>query len=367
MASSKDIRDLLKTSHTQHVSSSSCLTPQQTSINDIEHFAYVLRAGCIADSNKCLDSLLVWLSDQRTASYFNLKCLPGLFNAIMEQYTGIGCFVTIENSGKLFYLACLYELFGHSFLQPSPENDCYVNWFLQSKLRINDGATGPNSNQQRLESLFFGTHRYILKRLLKKPIKPRLNKDIDNLHQNSSSSPSDSLKFGDDCDKNQASGLSYRTWQRHRSGLSTNKISTKHRMSSINDLLQSNDHQQILNFHSTIQQLPQGKSIDDDDNKQHTDRYHSIMTRCSCLTTILRDLSFIEENEYLANDRCLLDILERILSCRHQYMHKIFDYESDLHQQYVHVCANCCDIIDVDETQLESSTDSNFQVYQRKI
>jgi len=64
------------------------LTPQQMSVNDLQNFAYILRAGYLADSNKYLDTLLVWLSDQRTASYFNLKYLPGLFNAIMEQYIG---------------------------------------------------------------------------------------------------------------------------------------------------------------------------------------------------------------------------------------------------------------------------------------
>jgi len=68
---------------------------------------------------------------------------------------------------------------------------------------------------------------------------------------------------------------------------------------------------------------------DSDDHKQHTDRDHSIMIRCSCLTTIIRNLSFIEENEYLANDRCLLDLLERILNCHHQNMHQIFDYETN--------------------------------------
>ncbi len=64
------------------------LTPQQLPVNDLQNFAYILRAGYLADSNKYLDTLLVWLSDQRTASYFNLKYLPGLFNAIMEQYIG---------------------------------------------------------------------------------------------------------------------------------------------------------------------------------------------------------------------------------------------------------------------------------------
>jgi len=64
------------------------LTPQQIPVNDLQNFAYILRAGYLADSNKYLDTLLIWLSDQRTASYFNLKYLPGLFNAIIEQYIG---------------------------------------------------------------------------------------------------------------------------------------------------------------------------------------------------------------------------------------------------------------------------------------
>jgi hypothetical protein len=59
---------------------------------DLQHFAYLLRAGWLADSNKYLDTLLVWLSDQRTACYFNLKSLPGLFNAITEQYIGNNSF-----------------------------------------------------------------------------------------------------------------------------------------------------------------------------------------------------------------------------------------------------------------------------------
>jgi hypothetical protein len=87
------------------------------------------------------------------------------------------------------------------------------------------------------------------------------------------------------------------------------------------------------------------EEIGSNDNKQHTDRHHSIMTRCSCLTTIIRNLSFIEENEYLANDRRLLDILERILNCQHQDMHKIFDYE---HQEYFQTCSNCSDWMNIE-------------------
>jgi hypothetical protein len=64
------------------------LIPQQMSVNDLQQFAFILRAGYLADSNRYLDTILVWLSDQRTASYFNLKYLPGLFNAIIEQYIG---------------------------------------------------------------------------------------------------------------------------------------------------------------------------------------------------------------------------------------------------------------------------------------
>jgi hypothetical protein len=70
------------------------------------------------------------------------------------------------------------------------------------------------------------------------------------------------------------------------------------------------------------------------------------MIRCSCLTTIIQNLSFIEKNEYLANDRCLLDILERILNCHHQ----IFHYKSSMV------------LINIDDIQLESSINSTIQV-----
>ncbi len=139
-----------------------------------------------------------------------------------------------NESFACFHLACLYELFGQSFLQSSSTNDHYINWFLQSNFQINESTIGPQSNPKYLESLFYGTYRYVLKQMM---------------------------------------------------------------------------------------------AIDDKD-KEHTDRDHSILIRCSCLTTIIRNLSFIEENEFLANDRCLLDILERILNCSHQDMHDIFDYES---------------------------------------
>ncbi|CAF4841597.1 unnamed protein product [Rotaria sp. Silwood1] len=344
LTSTIDIHDFTKySSRHENFSLSYRLTPQQMPINNIQHFAYILRADCLADSNKYLDTLLVWLSDQHTASYFNLKTLPGLFNAIMEQY-----------------IACLYELFGQSFLQPSPTNDCYTKWFLQLKLRINDGAIGPISNQQHLESLFFGTHRYVLKRLMTKTNKPRFISYYNNGNQNSLLS-FDSLQFINQNERNQLSNLHSHTRQQNRSKFYTNDKSTKEIISSINDFIQDNNHQYLSSFYS-IQQSSQDVLIDDDHNKQHTDRYHSIMIRCSCLTTIIRNLSFIEENEYLANDRRLLDIFERILSCHHQDLHKIFSYESYLHQQYFHTCPNCSDIINIDDTQLESSIDSTAQV-----
>ncbi|CAF2387690.1 unnamed protein product [Rotaria sp. Silwood2] len=339
-----DIHDFTKySSRYQNFSSLYRLTPQQMPINNFQHFAYILRAGCLADSNKYLDTLLVWLSDQHTASYFNLKSLPGLFNAIMEQY-----------------IACLFELFGESFLQPSCANDCYMNWFLQLKLRINDCVIGPNSSQQRLESLFFGTHRYILKRLMTKTNKPKLNSNINNINQNSLSS-SYSSQFIDNNERNQLFNLYYHSRQQNRLRFYTNDKSTKEIISSIKDFIQNRNHQHLSNIHS-IQQSLQDELIDNDHNKQHTDRCHSIMIRCSCLTTIIRNLSFIQENEYLANDRRLLDILERILNCHHQDMHRIFGYELHLHQQYFHTCSNCSDIINIDDTQLESFIDSTAQV-----
>ncbi|CAF1073191.1 unnamed protein product [Rotaria sordida] len=337
LTSSIDIHDLTKySSHYENFSSLYRLTPQQMPINNFQYFPYILRAGCLADSNKYLDTLLVWLSDQHTASYFNLKSLPGLFNAIMEQY-----------------IACLYELFGQSFLQPSSTNDYYMNWFLQSNLRINDGAIGPNSNQQRLESLFFGTHRYVLKRLMTKTNKPRLNNNNDNIKQNLLFS-SYSSQFIDNNEKNQLFNIHCHTLKQSQSKFYTNNKSIKKQIiSSIKDFIQNK------NYH---QQLLQDELIDYDYNKQHTDRYHSVMIRCSCLTTIIRNLSFIEENEYLANDRRLLDIFERILNCHHQDMHRIFDYNFHLHQQYFHTCSNCSDTINIDDIQLESAIDSTIQV-----
>ena len=64
------------------------LKPEQMPIYDLSQFVYLIRGGRLGDSNKYLDTLLVWLSDPRTASYFHLKSLPGLFNAILEQYLG---------------------------------------------------------------------------------------------------------------------------------------------------------------------------------------------------------------------------------------------------------------------------------------
>lgn len=82
------------------------------------------------------------------------------------------------------------------------------------------------------------------------------------------------------------------------------------------------------------------------------------MIRCSCLTTIIRNLSFVEDNEFLANNRWLLDTLVRILNCHHQDMHKSFDCESYLCQQDINKFTNCSNLINSDDKQLESSTDS---------
>lgn len=127
-------------------------------------------------------------------------------------------------------LACLYELFAQTFLQASSTNDYYVNWFLQSNFRIHQC---PSSNPKQLESLFYGSHRYVIKQLL------------------------------------------------------------------------------------TSDTIPE----------ENPDRDHSIITRSSCLATIIRNLSFMDENDYLANDRSLLDILERILNCSHDQMHDLFTDE----------------------------------------
>ena len=55
---------------------------------DLAQLPYLIRGCGLGESNRCLDTLLVWLGDPRTASYFHLKLLPGLFNAVLEQYLG---------------------------------------------------------------------------------------------------------------------------------------------------------------------------------------------------------------------------------------------------------------------------------------
>jgi hypothetical protein len=265
--------------------------------------------------------------------------------------------------------ACLYELYGHSFLRPSSTNDCYVNWFLQSKLRVNDEAIGPISNQRHLESLFFGTHRYILKRLMTKSMKPRLNIEMNkyhlthtNQHCLSPSSDHDLVEYDLTSTPPSFSSYSLQFIDDHGG----DRLFNSRGRPRIYPRDTSTNFRSTQRPTSILEQALQNEAIDDNDNEQHPDRYHSIMTRCSCLTTIIRNLSFIEENEYLANDRRLLDILERILNCHHQDMHQIFDYQSHVDQQYIDTCSNCYDMINIDDTQLEfikPPVNSVFQVY----
>lgn len=64
------------------------IKPEHMPISDLSQLAYLIRGCGPGESNKYLDTLLVWISDPRTASFFHLKQLPGLFNAILEQYLG---------------------------------------------------------------------------------------------------------------------------------------------------------------------------------------------------------------------------------------------------------------------------------------
>lgn len=179
---------------------------------------------------------------------------------------GVG---TVGWIGHRLNLACLYELFGSSFLQASPMNDSYIEWFLQSPLRVSDITIGPKSKSHRLESLFFGTRRYVVKRL-----------------------------------------------------------STK--------------------------DPPQSASLVEDIHQENHERHPSIRARCSSLTTIVRNVSFIEENLYLANDRRVLDILERILNCCHAEMHNSYDYHSSTDPRYTDTCSDCSTMLNIDETSFDS-------------
>ena len=165
-----------------------------------------------------------------------------------------------------------------------------------------------------------------------------------------------SSKFIDNNKKKQSFYLHEHIQQRNQSSISINHTSNDFINSSIEQNKES-----ILNFHTIRQLSYENQSIEHNQlqQQQHTDRHHSIMIRCSCLTTIIRNLSFIEENEYLANDRCLLDILERILRCHHQNMHQIFDYQC---KNYISTCSYCSDIVNVDDIQFELSIDANLKV-----
>jgi hypothetical protein len=61
---------------------------QCMSLHELTQLVYFIRADRLADGDRHLTSLLVYLSDHRTASTIQLKTLPGLFNAILEQYIG---------------------------------------------------------------------------------------------------------------------------------------------------------------------------------------------------------------------------------------------------------------------------------------
>ena len=134
-------------------------------------------------------------------------------------------------------------------------NDLYIDWFLQVPFQIHPHAVGAVANIDRLESLFFGTHRYVLKRML---MKEKANIHIDE------------------------------------------------------------------------------------------SRHHSVMIRCSLLTTIIRNLSFIEENLFLANEYRLLDILERVLNFQHDLLHPYLSSDE--------LCWQCTGIADVDDRSIDTSS-----------
>jgi hypothetical protein len=149
-------------------------------------------------------------------------------------------------------------------------NDSYIEWFLQSPLYVSDAASGSKSKSERLQWLFFGTHRYVLKRLM-----TNNHSDPQDIHQD--------------------------TYERHS----------------------------------------------------------AIRARCSSLTTIVRNLSFIEENLYLANDRRVLDVLERILNCCHAEMHSSYDYHSSVDPRYTETCSDCSTMLNMDDTSFDSMATNN--------
>ena len=178
-------------------------------------------------------------------------------------------------------------------------NDSYIEWFLQSPSRVSETAIGPKSNPRRLQRLFFGTHRYLVKRLMT---------------QNRLRSEESSV----DCGSVQVNGETFSDSSPHLASPSDDGSQTE-------DLHQEN-HQ----------------------------RHPSIRARCSCLAIILRNLSFIEENLYLANDRRVLDILQRILDCCHAEMHSSYDYHSSIDQRYTATCLDCSTMLNMDETTFDS-------------
>lgn len=82
--------------------------PQPISIQDLHNLNFILRAGYLADSNRYLDAILIHLTDARTSSYFNLKFLPGLLHALVEQYTGT--YVYLILSFRTIFLVCSLSL-----------------------------------------------------------------------------------------------------------------------------------------------------------------------------------------------------------------------------------------------------------------
>ncbi|CAF0731628.1 unnamed protein product [Didymodactylos carnosus] len=397
-------------------------------INDIQRFSYTLRAGQSADSNHLLDTLNLWLSDEHTAMYFNLKTLPGLFNALIEQY-----------------LACLYELYEEDFLQPNSTNNLYMKWFLKSKLRLHNSAIGPTTNEKKLEQLFYGSKRYALKQLLTKKTvsykKRQHNKITPYILYQLDDKPMTTINFIDnsdefenneqrlpfvfnnppfssdspDCDnkplcspfiKNEVIEYEFLTQSlsstsaphvfikrlgqkpgvngRARARAATTATNSRMRSIDFNRRTSSpswsfrssfcplfthplkmnqsptsksndtdSDNSSVFNETSTSHHLPWNdrlshnvqitdesvnEEVDHDDNEDELnnnshnnfDRIHSIMTRCTCISTIIRNLTFIDENEhYLANDKRLIDILERILILQHQQLHEKYEIENE--------------------------------------
>jgi AT-rich interactive domain-containing protein 1 len=302
-----------------------------------------LKSGLLAESTWALDALNIFLYDDNTIGYFHLKHFPGLVNILLE-----------------YYVKCLQSIFADDFGCLPHKKDHNNTDTISQVTTTGDRSSSCKSNSttddhvmkthrvvfnDKESTKFFNVHRKVSKLADKAIFVKKIRTPDDVTHtskyncqqlkdlvvdattDDATTTPTDicyyRTSFSKDDELTKTERLFYGPYYEQRCQMSMDKQKTN--KTKDNHKTDDNDDDHETNKKRKCQSNYEDQADIDEDSLFTilSQKQDELMNRCMCISTILRNLSFVPGNDVeLCKSALFVDVLSNLLLFKHKHNRK---------------------------------------------